>query len=219
MREYPTATVRTTDGKDWTSAAIVELRLAGQSTYVDVVLPTSRAALARLHRRATVLIASPGKRSTIEGTVTAVSRHEAGLRCRIRVEPDAARAEGHQRQAFRVRPALTAPVRARITRPELGVEVRARDVSVAGICLAVPAAVEEDLADCWRVGVDLLLPGEEQAFALEIDVQRRFADGPGAGLAGRFVWPSPHGTSDAERALFQYVMHRQREDVPGPAER
>jgi hypothetical protein len=218
MRELPHATLRALSGSTTVRGEVLAFRFTGASPYLD--LATTRVTGTPLRLGASVGVQLDTERVVaISGRVTDISRRDHGWLYRVSLGGGTADADPDERRtSFRIQPAATAPVRIRVLSPELSeAETIAHDLSVSSVCFMLPLRAEAELAETWRMRLELKVPTEASAFVVGLEVHRRGLIGSSASISGSIRWPSPHGTSEAERAVFTYVMHRQRECSRDPS--
>lgn len=213
MRELPHATLRALRESTVVRGDVVAFRFSGGPPYLDLVTPRAQGTPLRLAAEVRVTLDSAGREVEFAGRVTDISRRGTGWQYRIGLGAGTSAVDRDERRtSFRVQPAATAPVRIRVLDPVLSKpDLVVRDLSVSSVCIPLPLQIEGELAEIWQIRIELKLPTEPEAFQLGLEVHRRGLLGDSASISGTFRWPSPHGTSEVERAVFSYVMLRQRE--------
>jgi len=121
----------------------------------------------------------------------------------------------NRRNAYRVKPTLDLPAKA-VVALEPGqppVKAYVRDVSMTGICLALPRELELHRRADVQAAVALSLPGLESPLGLRAEIRFRRLDGDAVVYGMEFVRQTTPEFAKIEDRIAAYVMSVQRAEV------
>ncbi len=121
----------------------------------------------------------------------------------------------NRRNAYRVTPTLDLPAKAMVAleRGQPSVKAYVRDVSMTGICLAMPHELELHRRAGVQAAIALTLPGMENPVALLADIRFRRLEGDAVVYGMEFVRRTTPEYAKIEDRIAAYVMTVQRADV------